>query len=420
MSCDTKMKKNLSVFILVLWILCGLCGFSCDLSNVYATDSSTTINEAFIIRVAVYNGSGAGRDSSLAQVKMYEWMGCEVTTITGQDILDGCLDNFDLLGYPGGHYPAFWEIGQEGKRKIQDFVRSGGGYLGICAGAWWACDYMVWMDDPNYPPPEYHVEGDESNLDFFPGVAQGPIEEITPYRTGKMTEITFVDRTHPITNSIPEHLTVLYYGGPHLLPYNGANVSVLATFDVTDTPAIVALEYGKGRVFLCSPHAEIEEDSDRDGRPLSFNIKLDFTDPESDWPLFLEAVKWLTMRSTLSRMEELTDSYRSSEVQDLISKISDLEDEMQRQSESVNAKLEALETQIQIIQVALEDKLDNLSNSVMSLEEDNAELGEQLSYVQETQTQERATPSNMTYIISGISLCISIVAVILCFLRTRD
>ncbi len=414
------MRKNLSVFVLVLWIACSLCGFFCDLSNVYATDSSTTIDETYIIRVAVYNGSGAGRDTLLAQVKMYEWMGCAVTTITGQDILDGCLDNFDLLSYPGGHYPAYWEIGQEGKRKIRDFVHSGGGYLGICAGAWWACDYMVWMDDPNYPPPEYHVEGNESNLDFFPGVARGPIEEITPFGTGKMTGITFVNRTHPITNSIPEHLTVLYWGGPHLLPYDGANVSVLATFDVTGTPAIVALEYGKGRVFLCSPHGEIEEDSDRDGMPLSFYIKEDFTDPESDWPLFLEAVKWLTLRSTLSRMEELTDLYRDSGVQELTSKISDLEDEMQRQSESVNAKLEALEAQIQSIQGALEDELDNLSNSVMSLEEENTELGEQLSYVQETQMQERATPSNTPYIISGISLGISIVALILCFLRTRD
>jgi len=165
--------------------------------------------------------------------------------------------------------------------------------MGICAGAWWACDYMVWMADPNYPPPEYHVEGDESNLDLFPGVARGPIEEITPFHTGTMTRIDIVNHTHPITKSLPDYLQILYWGRPYLLPYPDAKITVLGTYNVTGTPAIVAFEYGKGRVFLCGPHPEVEENSDRDGLPPVTPDMPGWSDPDSEWPLLLTATSWL-------------------------------------------------------------------------------------------------------------------------------
>ncbi len=67
-------------------------------------------------------------------------------------------------------------------------------------------------------------------------------------------------------------------------------MTVLGTYNVTRTPAIVVLPYGEGRVFLIGPHAEVEEDSDRDGQ----DIESELSDEGSDWPLLLEAMKWIT------------------------------------------------------------------------------------------------------------------------------
>jgi glutamine amidotransferase-like uncharacterized protein len=247
------------------------------------------------VDVAYYNGEGAWGTEEIVLSHMTEWMGCSFTTVRGQDIQDGCLDDYDVLMWPGGHYPAYWEeVGLVGKAEIQEFVSRGGGYLGICAGAYYAADYVVWMDDDAYPPPEYKVDGEELNLDLFPGVAWGPIFEIAdrPEPGWAMTEINLVDQTHPITESMPNPMTMLYYGGPYLEPYEDASVSILGQYDVTGTAAIVACEYGDGRVFLIGPHGEIEEGNDRDGHEFPPDIP-EPDDVESDWPLYKNAVRWL-------------------------------------------------------------------------------------------------------------------------------
>lgn len=61
---------------------------------------------------------------------------------------------------------------------------------------------------------------------------------------------------------------------------------------MTGNPAMVAFEYGKGRVFLCGPHPEIEVDSDRDGSKRFDKL----SDEGSEWPFLLAVMKWLTVR----------------------------------------------------------------------------------------------------------------------------
>lgn len=248
------------------------------------------------LRVAYYNGDGAWYADDIVIPNLTAWMGCQFSTIRGSDIQAGDLMNFDVLIWPGGHYPAYWEeVGQVGKTKIQEFVTNGGGYLGICAGAYWACDYMVWMDDDAFPPPDYKVEGDEENLDLFPGVAWGPIFEIAdrPEPGYAMTQINITDPTHPITDSLPSAYQMLYAGGPYIQPYDQTEYSVLGIYNVTSDPAIVSCEYGAGRVFLIAPHGEIEEQSDRDGWEFPPEYLPEPYDPESEWPLYFEAMRWL-------------------------------------------------------------------------------------------------------------------------------
>jgi glutamine amidotransferase-like uncharacterized protein len=281
-------KRVIAVILSVLVISVGV------LFLIGTQEPTTEDTELSNVQVAYYNGDGAWNVSETILSNMIRWMGCSFTTVRGQDIRDGCLDDYDVLLWPGGHYPAYWgEVGLDGKAEIQEFVSGGGGYLGICAGAYYAADYMVWMDDDAYPPPDYKVEGDELNLDLFPGVAYGPIFDIADRNTTywAMVEINIVDQTHPITESMPNPMTMFYYGGPYLEPYDDANVSVLGVYNITGTPAIVACSYGEGRVFLIGPHGEIEEGSDRDG--WSFPDIPEPDDVESDWPLYRKAVRWL-------------------------------------------------------------------------------------------------------------------------------
>ncbi|MFX0009302.1 MAG: BPL-N domain-containing protein [Candidatus Hermodarchaeota archaeon] len=287
-------KRRFLIVALILVLLVVVVGIGIQYLYIYFANLNPT-QRLKDLRVAYYNGEGAWSVDNIVVPHLVEWMGCEFMTIRGSDIQAGDLDDFDVLIWPGGHYPAFWEeIGQNGKEKIQNFVANGGGYFGICAGAYYACDYMVWMDDPAFPPPNYKVEGDELNLDLFPGVAWGPIFEIAerPEPGYAMTQINITNHTHPITNSLPESLQIIYIGGPYILPYGGADYTVLGTYNVTGDPAIVACNYGTGRVCLIGPHAEIEEHSDRDGWQF-FEGYQEPIDKESDWPMLLVIMRWL-------------------------------------------------------------------------------------------------------------------------------
>ena len=193
-----------------------------------------------------------------------------------------------LLACPGGESrPDPWgELGLEGKAKIHDFISAGGGYIGICLGAVYA------SDNSNFWNNQIQLGADELHLDLFPGVAVSGQEEIAPQGPMPlMTGVNISDDTHPIADSLPAKMRIVYYpGSPHLQPYDNANVTIIARYEMTENPAMVALNYGNGRVFLSGPHPEIEVDSDRDGSDAFQSL----SDEGSEWPLLLEAMKWLT------------------------------------------------------------------------------------------------------------------------------
>jgi len=233
-------------------------------------------------RVAVYNGRGVWASGRTAIENMFKWMNASVTLVYPEDIKNGSLINFDLLVIPGGNAGPYNEdLGLDGASEIRDFVSNGGAFIGICAGGYYACDYIIW-EGVRY----------EYVLDLFPGCGVGPLETI-PYLGGlnyNMTKIQMVNHTHRITANEPEYEWILYYGGAEYFAYEGADVTVLGRYTVNgQNPAIVAFEYGLGRVFLTGPHPEIEEDSTRDG--VGWGDWMD--DRGSEWPLMYEAFKWL-------------------------------------------------------------------------------------------------------------------------------
>jgi glutamine amidotransferase-like uncharacterized protein len=215
-------------------------------------------------KVAVYGGPGVWESSRIAIVNMYEWVGASVTVVYNSDVIGGGLVNYDVFVMPGGNsWDQYVGLGYEkGASKIRDFVSKGGGYIGICAGAYLACDYIVW-EGTRYSYP----------MGLFPGHGDGAIDEIASWPYSSMTNISIVNHTHPITKSLPDSMWILYYGGPEFYPYAGANVTILGRYQVNGEAAIVACQYGSGKVFLTGPHPEIEE---------------------YNWPLMHAALYWMT------------------------------------------------------------------------------------------------------------------------------
>lgn len=267
---DNFFKKLIIwLFILLLLLLTTNCRNSIELNK--TVDSIATI--------AIYSDQGVWEESVKATRKMFQWMGYEVELIDANYINKKELDNFEILCFPGGDmFQYAQDISSEGKDDIRNFVSDGGGYIGICGGAYFASEKVVWQENELPMTP----------LGLFSGTAKGPIDEIITYPDYSMCEVNIVDSTHPVTKSEPDSVSVLYYWGPVLIPDKDNDINILGRYDKRNQPVMLAFNYSKGRVFLIGTHPEIEENSDRDG--VSFGSELD--DKGSDWDLMKSATLW--------------------------------------------------------------------------------------------------------------------------------
>ncbi len=236
--------------------------------------------------VAIYtdNGVGTWPDGITAFEQFLNWKGISYQEITALDVNNVSLkDDYQVIYFPGGfawYYKA--AIDSAGIEHIRELVSSGGGYIGMCAGAYFASDSVEWEEDGKIDYP----------LDLFDGVAKGAIDAIAPWDDYTMTGLR-MDTTNVINRYEPPEETMLYYGGPVFKPHSGVQVDTVATWSsYFDSLAIINFTYGAGRVLLIAPHPEIEEDSDRDS--TTFAQELD--DRGSDWPFLWSAMDWLLGR----------------------------------------------------------------------------------------------------------------------------
>jgi len=260
---------------------------------------------------------------------MLKWMNLSYEEIDYIDLNSSDQDFSNLykvIFFPGGmayHYNNL--ICSEGKERIRNFVQNGGGYFGICAGSFFAADQALWDDYPGGGNPVLYDDdtgylnfcGGPSgySLDLFPGVGVGPINGIASfydlYQGWAMATITFQSnnvlphfRGSNGLKTMPFSEEIMYYGGPYFIldetAPNYENISgyqELATYDYNDEAAIVSFKYGNGKVVLCGPHPEIEENSHRDRENLMdypySPRKKDLDDKGSDWELVSQLFAWI-------------------------------------------------------------------------------------------------------------------------------
>jgi glutamine amidotransferase-like uncharacterized protein len=258
---------------------CGLIVMILFLSIPFIVSGDMTKFEE-IADVLIYSGTGTWSDGVIAFEKFLEfkgltWYECDDLYIENNEL----VSNFDVIFFPGGDFTLYANnINSVGIQHIRDFVNEGGSYLGICGGGYFACDQVSWRGQTLDMP-----------LDLFNGSGFGPIDEIAPYFEYDMTSIT-MNESNPINQYEHPNESILYYGGAAFYPYEEQEIEMIGSYDsYNNDTAILNFNYGNGRVLLCSPHPEVEEDSSRDN--TSFADEL--SDAGTDWNILWTSLDWL-------------------------------------------------------------------------------------------------------------------------------
>ena len=225
---------------------------------------TATAKKTGTIRIAIYDDEGSVSSSGHGPLwimhSLQHHSDMRLELITRQEIDAGVLGDFDVLVIGGGTSSTQGrELGAQRREAIRQFLRSGGGYVGICAGGFLACSER-----------DVELQLIEAEHD---GTSGSGIVTLDIGRTEKLQ--VFGKRK------------TKFSGGPifHSL---GSSVEVWATYEtdlqvddekmnrLKGTPAVIAVTYGKGRVVAFSPHCER---------------------PPGPQELFWEAIRWSAGRS---------------------------------------------------------------------------------------------------------------------------
>lgn len=212
------------------------------------------------LHICVYTGKGASH-SWIWLVNMLDRFGLRNVQFT-----QNCTDiHGDVLVISGGDpFAIFSHIGRKGVSHIRKFIRSGGTYIGICAGTYFALQFH---DNP-YPWLNL-VKGKISNFGVnAPPNINMPHKYTVPYRNG----VVF----HPVRDAVlleyaNKPLKAPLYGGPGIISANADFFAKYTKFTnktkflcdkkiaktiLLNTHALLYKKVGAGQLFLFGPHFE--------------------------------------------------------------------------------------------------------------------------------------------------------------------
>jgi glutamine amidotransferase-like uncharacterized protein len=211
------------------------------------------------VKIGVYAGAGTYSGCvSAAKRHAGERWGHEVIELCAADIQAGMAQELelDVIVFPGGGGEKQGRgLEEAGREAVRAFVGAGGGYLGLCAGAFLAT---------------------ESRPDYIHLL---PLKRLSPWRRG--SNFVALERnptSDGATRVLPSPRAPMYYcNGPILAPTREDHgLDVWATFasevdeelerelpserKMIGKWAIVAGRFWEGRVLLYSPHPELTVD----------------------------------------------------------------------------------------------------------------------------------------------------------------
>jgi predicted deacylase len=203
------------------------------------------------LRIALYQGPGTG---GAGPVSLMERLNrppeSSITQVSPEEIRAGVLTNYQVVIFGGGSGSKQAEaLAETGRDAVREFVANGGGYIGICAGAYLATSGYPWslkiINARTISPkwrrgvgpvkleltePGQEILGDRAGQ-FECKYANGPIVKADEYPGLPPFETLAWFRTELAKNDTPAGIMV-------------------------DSPAIFAAEFQQGRVVCVSPHPE--------------------------------------------------------------------------------------------------------------------------------------------------------------------
>ncbi len=203
------------------------------------------------LKVVIFVGNGAsdggienvaGRITSIPQASVTRVKAAEWATID--------LKPFDVVVFSGGSGSAQAEaIGEAGRNNVREYIRGGGGYVGVCAGAYLAC----------------------SNFKWSLGILNASTVSSKWQRGQAFLDNEVTEAGHKLLGDVKGAFKVRYHNGPIIKPAERTDVPAYTTITVfkseiaeygspagvmVDSPAQALGTFGKGRVFISSPHPE--------------------------------------------------------------------------------------------------------------------------------------------------------------------
>lgn len=173
-----------------------------------------------------------------------------VKTIDAQGVIQNNWSrDAALFVMPGGaDTPYTQKLNGAGNQQIKNYVRHGGSYLGLCAGAYYAASSIEF--DKTGP---LEVLGTRE-LAFFKGKAIGPVLSTYDYTTESSARAAQIN----LTLSNLQTATVYYNGGGYFEHADTfKNTSVLGYY-ANQKPAIISINYAQGHVVLSGVHFEYD------------------------------------------------------------------------------------------------------------------------------------------------------------------
>lgn len=169
--------------------------------------------------------------------------------INAEQIIQGKLSDGCLFVMPGGaDLPYCKKLNGEGNRKIRHFVKQGGAYLGICAGAYYGCAELDFIG------LGYSVKGSRE-LSLFDGIAKGSLPKFT---NGKLYDEGIESKAMvEITLAEGEKTTFYYHGGCCFEPTPKAVYRPLAYYP-DGSLAMIEGNFGRGYYLLSGVHFELQ------------------------------------------------------------------------------------------------------------------------------------------------------------------
>jgi putative intracellular protease/amidase len=199
-----------------------------------------------VIKVAVYDDKGAtGQGIPCVAEIAGKTADLKIERMKGAEIAAGGLKGYDLVMFTGGSGSAeAGGLGEKGREEVRAFVREGGGYVGICAGAYLACSGFEWgvgvLNARTVSPKWRRGQGEV----LISGEAFGEMltDRGVRYSNGPIIKAD-------ARKDLPEFETLVSFRTE--LAENDTPVGVM-----TGAPAMVRSTFGLGRVFTSSPHPE--------------------------------------------------------------------------------------------------------------------------------------------------------------------